>query len=157
MDCSELHSLTPLIYNHTSSRSLEFNGSESTSKIRQMDDKIGTLCGYTENMQIVSPQAERPGKLSEPGGIRLLFFGPVQLTRDGVPLAFPYDNVQALLVYLAVENRRIHRRSVLAGLLWPDQPEQAARHSLAQALYSLRRVLGDGGASPLLRTTRETV
>jgi predicted ATPase/DNA-binding SARP family transcriptional activator len=108
-------------------------------------------------MQIVSPQAERPGKLSEPGGIRLLFFGPVQLTRDGVPLAFPYDNVQALLVYLAVENRRIHRRSVLAGLLWPDQPEQAARHSLAQALYSLRRVLGDGGASPLLRTTRETV
>jgi predicted ATPase/Tfp pilus assembly protein PilF len=89
--------------------------------------------------------------------IKMLLLGPAQFTRNGAPLSFPYDKVQALLVYLAVEADRTHRRSALAGLLWPDQPEGAARHSLTQALWNLRRTLGDDAASSLLRTSRDTV
>ena len=36
-----------------------------------------------------------------------------------------------------------HRRERLAGLLWPEQPERTARHSLSQALLKLRRAVGD--------------
>ena len=55
----------------------------------------------------------------------------------------------ALLVYLAVEAPNMHRRDALASLLWPDQPRENARHSLRQALTTLRRVLKEpsGGAS----------
>lgn len=36
----------------------------------------------------------------------------------------------------------LHRRDALAALLWPDQPRENARHSLRQALSTLRRILG---------------
>jgi len=61
---------------------------------------------------------------------------------------FEYDKVRALLVYLAVECDRPHRREFLAGLLWPDYPEEAARQSLSQALFVLRRAIGDRVATP---------
>ena len=57
--------------------------------------------------------------------IRLL--GPVQITLDGLALDFAYEKVQALLVFLAVEAGRAHRRGMLAELLWPEQSEAAAR------------------------------
>ena len=33
-------------------------------------------------------------------------------------------------------------RQRLMGLLWPEQSEEAARHSLSESLYLLRRELG---------------
>ncbi len=73
--------------------------------------------------------------------IRLL--GPFEVTVDNSPSAgFPYAKVRALLAYLAVESRP-HSRAHLAALLWPDQPEHAARASLSQALTILRNALGD--------------
>lgn len=50
----------------------------------------------------------------------------------------------ALLVYLAVE--REASRDTLMALLWPDSPEEKARHALSQTMYELRRLLGDGWA-----------
>ncbi len=87
--------------------------------------------------------------------IKLL--GPVQITLDGLALDFAYEKVQALLVFLAVEAGRPHRRGMLAELLWPEQSEAAARHNLSQALFNLRRALDDDSDAPLLLTTRETV
>ncbi|MEW6374654.1 MAG: tetratricopeptide repeat protein [Thermodesulfobacteriota bacterium] len=49
----------------------------------------------------------------------------------------------ALLTYLVLEAHSSHSREKLAGLLWGESPENRARHSLRQALYSLRRTLGD--------------
>jgi DNA-binding SARP family transcriptional activator len=49
----------------------------------------------------------------------------------------------ALLVYLSLNADRAHRRERLAGLLWSDSEDSKARHSLSQALYAIRRLLGD--------------
>ena len=85
--------------------------------------------------------------------------GPFQVTHDATPLSgFAYDKVRALLAYLVVEADRPWRRETLAGLLWPDQDDRSARHSLSQALFSLRKALGERDAdSPLLLVTSDTV
>jgi DNA-binding SARP family transcriptional activator/predicted ATPase len=74
--------------------------------------------------------------------------GPLQVLLDHTPLTMESDKVCALLVYLAVEADRPHRRASLVGLLWPDYPEEVARHNLRQALFSLRLAIGDRTASP---------
>ena len=82
--------------------------------------------------------------------IRLL--GPFHVTLDGDPLTnFESNKVRALLACLAMEPDRPHSREVLAGLLWPDCPEETARHNLRQAI-------GDREATPpFLCITRRTV
>ncbi|MFL5802176.1 MAG: SARP family transcriptional regulator, partial [Roseiflexaceae bacterium] len=74
--------------------------------------------------------------------LTLALLGLPRIALDGQPLAFAYQKVVALLIYLAVEARRPHRRSTLAALLWPEAPERVARQSLSQALTTLRAVLG---------------
>ena len=85
--------------------------------------------------------------------------GPLQVLIDGKPLTpFESDKVCALLVYLAVEADRPHRRESLVGLLWPECPEQAARHNLRQCLFNLRQAIGDHSASPpYLLISREAI
>ena len=74
--------------------------------------------------------------------VRLL--GPFEVTLDGKPVAgFRSDKVRALLAYLCVEPAGPHRRERLAGLLWPDLPEDSARTNLRHALANLRQVIGD--------------
>jgi len=71
----------------------------------------------------------------------------------GEPIRFRTRKHLALLVYLAVEPRRRHRRDRLADLLWPEASPAEGRHSLATALSVLRGKMG-------LRTfesTRDTV
>lgn len=93
--------------------------------------------------------------------------GPFTVTLAGRPLTgFRTDNMRALLAYLAVEQARVHRRAMLAGLLWPEVPEATARHNLSQALLLLRQLLDDAGAvkdrperaaPPFLLATRHTL
>jgi DNA-binding SARP family transcriptional activator/predicted ATPase len=95
--------------------------------------------------------------------IRLL--GPFQASLDGAPLTgFHSDKVRALLTYLCVEAERPHRRERLAGLLWPDLPERAARTNLRHALANLRQVIADRASSgdqqvapAFLLITRQTI
>jgi DNA-binding SARP family transcriptional activator len=89
--------------------------------------------------------------------IKLL--GPPQISIDGAPApGFDYAKVLALLLYLAVEQGRIHGRDALAELLWPEQPSQAGRSSLRQALARLRHAIADQDVEPRrLLVTRETV
>ena len=75
--------------------------------------------------------------------------GSLQVLIDDTPVTMLESNkVCAFLVYLAVEADRPHRRESLAGLLWPDYPEQVARHNLRQALFNLRLAIGDHTARP---------
>jgi predicted ATPase/DNA-binding SARP family transcriptional activator len=70
--------------------------------------------------------------------------GPIQLARGDTRLSGQVSTrVMTLLVILALEPDILHRRDALAALLWPDQPRENARHSLRQALSTLRRTLGD--------------
>jgi DNA-binding SARP family transcriptional activator len=65
--------------------------------------------------------------------VRLL--GGYRVELDGEPVTnFRSDKVRALLVYLAVEADRPHRRETLAGLLWPDQPDTDANSNFRQTL-----------------------
>ncbi|MFQ5858224.1 MAG: BTAD domain-containing putative transcriptional regulator, partial [Anaerolineae bacterium] len=81
--------------------------------------------------------------------LSLSLLGSVQVTLDEEPVTgFKYDKVRALLAHLVVEADRPHRRDLLAGLLWPDRPERAARVSLRQSLAVLRRAIGDHRAEP---------
>lgn len=57
-----------------------------------------------------------------------------------------------LLVYLAQRAPGAIRRSELVALLWEDREERRARHSLRQALLTLRRATGER-----LRVTPDTV
>lgn len=90
--------------------------------------------------------------------LALSTLGPFQAALDGTTtICFPYDKVRALLVYLVVEADRPHRRESLAELLWPGQDDRSARHSLSQALFCLRRAIGDRLETPYLLLTRDTV
>ena len=57
--------------------------------------------------------------------------------------AFRTRKERALLAYLAVEQRQMHRRESVAELLWPERPEGYARTNLRQALLGLRRAIGE--------------
>ena len=91
--------------------------------------------------------------------LSLSFLGPFTVQLGNKPVAqFQSDKVRALLAYLAVEAGKPHRRSGLAGLLWPDYPERAARDSLRNSLANLRQVIQDHKAEPpYLIIDRETV
>ncbi len=81
--------------------------------------------------------------------LSLSFLGPFLVQLGNQPLTqFESDKVRALLAYLAVESGKPHRRSALAGLLWPDSTESAARASLRNALANLRLVIQDQRAYP---------
>jgi len=90
--------------------------------------------------------------------VRML--GSLQITVDGTPLTgFESDKERVLLAYLVEESQQPHRREKLAGLLWPERPEAAARGNLRRVLSNLRRLLGDRTPSgpPFLLVTEETV
>lgn len=102
--------------------------------------------------------------------LSISLLGSFRVALDGRPVVgFESDKVRALLTYLAVESGahgqgQPHRRESLAGLLWPDCPEQSAQHSLSQALFNLRQALGDRdtahtehGAIPWVLVTRPTI
>jgi len=91
--------------------------------------------------------------------LSLALLGAFQVERDGQPvIGFESLKVRALLAYLVIEANRPHQREALAGLLWPDLPDETARKNLRQALTNLRLVIGDRGAlPPFLFVTRETI
>ena len=79
--------------------------------------------------------------------IRLM--GTFEVALDGKRVSgFVSDKARALLAYLAVEADQPHRREALAGLLWGDYPERAARASLRNVLANLRQEIGDRDAHP---------
>jgi len=72
---------------------------------------------------------------------------------------FSTDKERALLAYLACETDRPHRRDELAGLLWPEMPNQVARTNLRLTLHRLRQTIGDVDApgEAILFIDRESI
>jgi predicted ATPase/DNA-binding SARP family transcriptional activator len=95
------------------------------------------------------------------GQLSIVSLGTLQMRLDTTPLTdFDSDKARALLTYLAVESDRAHHREHLAGLFWPESPERRARHTLSQALYNVRTVIGDRHAdadSQFLDVTPQTL
>jgi TolB-like protein/DNA-binding SARP family transcriptional activator/Flp pilus assembly protein TadD len=90
---------------------------------------------------------DRPSSAShqaEPPPLRIEALGGLRVEAGGTEVVeLPSQPVRcALLVYLAVERRAT--RDELTALCWPERSAERARHSLSQALYELRRQLGDG-------------
>lgn len=71
--------------------------------------------------------------------------GPVALAVEGAapPPELLWRKNLGLLLYLARSPRGARSREHLVGLFWADKPEAAARHSLNEAIRTLRSVLGD--------------
>jgi DNA-binding SARP family transcriptional activator len=95
-----------------------------------------------------APQKEK--KSSE---ITLALLGPPIIKVGGDPLRLSYLKAEALLYYLAVTGRP-HSRTALATLLWGGSPENQARSSLRNALYTIRKGLKPAS---LLMVKRDTV
>jgi len=87
---------------------------------------------------------------------KLSLFGGFQLSDvDGRLIDPGPRKVKALLAWLAVNPGIEQPREKVAAMFWPDSEEDVARHSLRQALASLRKVMPDE-ISPL-KTTRGTI
>ncbi len=77
--------------------------------------------------------------------LELTCFGPPHVRVDGAEPApeVVWRKHLALLVYLALSPETTRSREHLLGLLWPEKPQDKARHSLNEALRRLRARLGD--------------
>ncbi len=84
--------------------------------------------------------------------IRVRLFGGFEVWHgDRQVRGFESQKVRALFAYLACQSARAFSRDHLAGLLWPEQEDDGARHALRQALYNLRSALpGRDSANPPL-------
>jgi predicted ATPase/DNA-binding SARP family transcriptional activator len=91
--------------------------------------------------------------------LSLSLLGPLQINLDSKPVTgFESVKSKALLAYLAEEPGRAHSRSMLAGLLWSERPDNAALNNLRHVLANLRQVIHDPDApSPFLLIDRESV
>jgi DNA-binding SARP family transcriptional activator len=78
--------------------------------------------------------------------LTLDLLGPARISADGQILDLRVRKQLALLAFLALEQQR-HRRESLLGLLWPDMPEDDARNNLRGVLAGLRRALGAAEAA----------
>jgi DNA-binding SARP family transcriptional activator len=87
---------------------------------------------------------------SRPVSLRLL--GNVSLTdEDGSRLVGPAAQRHrlALLALLALHGERGRSREQLIALLWPERDAAHARQLLKQAVYSLRKALGEDALLPV--------
>ena len=75
--------------------------------------------------------------------LHLVTFGGLALESANEAIA-PRLSAQrlALLAVLAAEGGRHVSRERMTGLFWPDVDEERARHSLRQAMYTLRHEVG---------------
>ncbi|MEZ4513617.1 MAG: BTAD domain-containing putative transcriptional regulator [Chloroflexota bacterium] len=91
--------------------------------------------------------------------LSLKFLGSLDIALDHAPVVgLRSAKVEALLAYLAVEQKRPLRRDALVALLWPDEPLDTARTNLRQSLTRLQKGIDNQNANPpFLLISRETV
>lgn len=80
------------------------------------------------------------------GRLTVRLFGRVRVVVGAAGEVVPRSKAcQAVLAVLALERSQRHSREKLASLLWADRSEEQARHSLRQAMFTLRAEVGSGG------------
>lgn len=76
--------------------------------------------------------------------LRLFFFGPPQIERDGMTIELASRKAIALLAFLAVPAAaRSYSRETLSTLLWPEYDQQQARAYIRHTLWLLKKTLGE--------------
>jgi DNA-binding SARP family transcriptional activator len=74
--------------------------------------------------------------------LRISLLGGLTLAWGDTPLSLPFGIVaHSLVAYLLTYRDRPHTCDLLAGTLWPDLPDAAARRRLSQALWQIHRDL----------------
>ncbi len=81
--------------------------------------------------------------------VKIRLLGQFSVELGGRAVDITARPAQSLFAYLLL-NPVAHRRERLAGLLWPDSSEANARRNLRQALWQIRRALGEAADSLLL-------
>lgn len=85
--------------------------------------------------------------------LRMQLLGGLHLTlHDDLLTGFISVKAQALLCYLAINQRQPHLRSTLAAMFWGDMPDEDAATNLRQVIANLKKLL-----EPYLDITRQTV
>src|SRR5690242_3799114 len=79
--------------------------------------------------------------------IRLL--GQFDVRLDGKRVLIPSRPAQSLLAYLALTAGTPHRREKLAGILWPDFPDDNARKNLRHELWRIRKSISTQQRTPV--------
>lgn len=103
-------------------------------------------------------ERQRPGPSgtdSPPITLRLL--GGFQLLApNGEECRLPKSS-SALLAFLMLNRARVHARSVVAGVMWPDVADERARRKLTQELWRLRKALAGPGLDGVVRSAGSTI
>ena len=87
--------------------------------------------------------------------VRISVLGELVVENDGKPVELSGSwRAKSLFAWLAVRPGT-HPRSSVAPLFWPDVLDSSARASLRNALWSIRKALGDD--AELLIATRDRV
>jgi DNA-binding SARP family transcriptional activator len=81
-----------------------------------------------------------------------MLLGPFRIVKAGAPLADLPTKANALLAFLAMQSEPVSREK-LAELLWPDRQNEQSRQSLRQAIFTIRRNLGDH-SEEIIQTNR---
>ena len=76
--------------------------------------------------------------------VELGVLGPLQVRRDGTPVAIPGAKPRAILTMLGLHSGSVVSADSLVSLLWGDDPPRTADKALQTHISSLRRVLDDG-------------
>ena len=91
--------------------------------------------------------------------LTLSLLGSFQASLNDNPITkFRSNRVQALLIYLAVEQANTpHQRDKLLDLFWPGMPQKSAQNNLRQTIYQLRQAIPDHNNIPFIIATRKTI
>jgi len=76
--------------------------------------------------------------------VELGVLGPLQVRKDGAPVAIPGAKPRAILTMLGLYTGSVVSADTLVELLWGDDPPRTADKALQTHISSLRRALGDG-------------
>lgn len=76
--------------------------------------------------------------------LEVCLLGKFEIRLDNQPIEIHSRPAQALLAYLMLNAETSYRREKIAALLWPDSDEVSARSNLRQALWRLRKAVGEG-------------
>jgi len=75
---------------------------------------------------------------------RIQTFGSLQIYNSDGALFLKGEKIRSLLAYLILHPRILHRREMLADLLWPDSPPDRVRRNLSDLVYRLQKIAEPG-------------
>src|SRR5215471_12292820 len=93
---------------------------------------------------VTSPRTSESGRMDRQPSPRfsLSLLGRFQLSGPDGVIDLPSKKLAGLLTYLACTAPRPQRRETLSALLWGSHFDLQAKQNLRQALFRLRKVLG---------------